>query len=76
MIRIEYGDLWGIARVTNEKVEIVVKPKYTKLYPYRDGKAQFVMIIKDNEGNYTKNGIEGFIDESGVEIQKREYIVD
>lgn len=50
-----------------------MEPKYKKLYPYRDGKARFVILMKDDEGNYTKKGIEGFIDELGVEIEREEY---
>jgi hypothetical protein len=70
VVRIQKGDLWGAAKVLDGKVEIIVKPKYSKLYPYRDNKAQFVIVHKDKDGNYTLNRTEGYIDEFGVEIEK------
>jgi hypothetical protein len=72
VVRIQQGDLWGIAKVLDGKVEIIVKPKYSKLYPYSDHKAQFVIIHKDKDGNYTSKRTEGYIDEFGVEIEKRD----
>lgn len=73
VVRIQKGDLWGAAKVLDGKVEIIVKPKYSKLYPYRDNKAQFVILHKDKNGNYTLKRTEGYIDESGVEIEKWDY---
>jgi hypothetical protein len=73
VVRVQKGDLWGTAKVLDGKVEIIVKPKYTKLYPYRDNKAQFVIVHKGKDGNYTLNRTEGYIDEFGVEIEKWDY---
>jgi hypothetical protein len=70
LVRIQKGDLWGAAKVLDGKVEIIVKPKYSKLYPYKDNKAQFVILHKDKDGNYTLKRTEGYIDESGIEIEK------
>lgn len=74
VVRIQKGDLWGAVKVLDGKVETIVKPKYSKLYPYRDNKAQFVIVHKDKDGNYTLERTEGYIDEFGVEIEKWDCI--
>lgn len=73
VVRIQKGDLWGVAKVLDGNVEIIIIPKYTKLYPYVDNKAQFVIVHKNKDGNYSLKRTEGYIDEFGVEIEKRDY---
>jgi hypothetical protein len=74
VVTIQKGDLWGVAKILDGKVEIIVKPKYSKLYPYRNNKAQFEIVHKDKDGNYTLEITEGYIDEFGVEIVSWDYI--
>ncbi len=68
ILTVTSGDLQGIVRIVNGNVEVVVEPRYTKIFPFAKGEARFVLMEKDENGVYGTDITEGFVNDEGKEI--------
>ncbi len=68
MLTATSNDLQGIIRIVDGNIEFAVEPRYTKIFPFSNGEARFVLMQKDENGVYTTDVTEGLVDGEGKEI--------
>lgn len=66
-------DLVGVVRLEESTLSTIILPKYSKIFPFHDGLAQFVTMHKDEYGNFQGDVSLGYLDETGKEAVKWEH---
>lgn len=66
IVHIIKKDLVGIAKIGKNTVKVTVNPRFSKICPFKNGEARYILLRQDENGEFNNNiSEEGFISESG-----------